>query len=549
MGTFRMPQPIKRKNDKSQFYWLRKKVPLRLRPIIGRAEVWRTLGTADKRAAAIKCVALSAEFEAEWEARWRAAEAGLPDPVTKTLPITSLSKRETVALAGIIYNQIVEAQSDNNGMALRWLTARAKLGIDDQDEEEFCETWINEFLAERKLNLDSASRARFRTEFTRARRDAYTDLARNAGGDYRPSELAARFGESPTTKLDFITAFERYTMQGGLKGGEHGATAKRWRPKIKEFCDWVGHRDLARVTPENAIDWADHLQFEREILAKSVRDVWLASVKATAGFMIEKKLLKANPFSGIKIRGVKEGKADDEKAFTNEQARTILTATLATPSNLISAETRAARRWVPWICAYSGARVNEITSLWPADIAKFDGIWCIVIKAELTKTDHARRVPIHRHLVDQEFLEFVEQRRRIGLPLFFNPVRARGGKSANPQWQKVADRLGEWVRDSLHIVGVAPNHGWRHLFKAVARHVRMDREVEGFITGHGAGSVSERYGPRWPKTLAKAVNLYPRFRIAALKEPARPHKRLRRTRAQIDADAAAKKSLRSRQAA
>jgi hypothetical protein len=102
-----------------------------------------------------------------------------------------------------------------------------------------------------------------------------------------------------------------------------------------------GHRDLARVTPEQAIDWVDHLQFGKKITAKSVRDVWLASVKATAGFMIEKKKLKANPFAGIKVRGVTEGKADDEKAFTDEQAKTILTATLATPSHLISAETRA----------------------------------------------------------------------------------------------------------------------------------------------------------------------------------------------------------------
>jgi hypothetical protein len=46
----------------------------------------------------------------------------------------------------------------------------------------------------------------------------------------------------------------------------------------------------------------------------------------------------------------------------------------------------------------------------------------------------------------------------------------------------------------------------------------MDRDVEGFMTGHGLRSVSERYGPRWPKTLLKAVNMYPRFRIPALKE-------------------------------
>lgn len=137
----------------------------------------------------------------------------------------------------------------------------------------------------------------------------------------------------------------------------------------------------------------------------------------------------------------------------------------------------------------------------------------------------------------------------MGLPLFYNPARARGGKNANPQWQKVAERLVDWVRDSLHIVGVAPNHGWRHLFKAVARHIEMDREVEGFIAGHGTGSVGERYGPRWPKTLAKAVNMYPRFRIAALKEVPPPHKRIRRTRAQIVADAATKEGSRVRRAA
>jgi hypothetical protein len=47
----------------------------------------------------------------------------------------------------------------------------------------------------------------------------------------------------------------------------------------------------------------------------------------------------------------------------------------------------AARRWLPWLCAYSGARVNELTSLYPADIApdKETNIWCMVIKPSLEK--------------------------------------------------------------------------------------------------------------------------------------------------------------------
>jgi hypothetical protein len=54
----------------------------------------------------------------------------------------------------------------------------------------------------------------------------------------------------------------------------------------------------------------------------------------------------------------------------------------------------------------------------------------------------------------------------------------------NPQFKKVAERIGEWVHGLGIPIGVQPNHVWRHLFKSVARHVRMDREVEGIITGH-----------------------------------------------------------------
>jgi hypothetical protein len=32
-----------------------------------------------------------------------------------------------------------------------------------------------------------------------------------------------------------------------------------------------------------------------------------------------------------------------------------------------------ARRWIPWICAYTGARVNEITSLTGRDFIVRDG--------------------------------------------------------------------------------------------------------------------------------------------------------------------------------
>jgi integrase len=197
-----------------------------------------------------------------------------------------------------------------------------------------------------------------------------------------------------------------------------------------------------------------------------------------------------------------------KKGFTLPQAETILTATLDGRSHLISEEMQAARRWLPWLCAYSGARVNELTSLYPADVKPDEetDIRCMIIKPSLEKTAQWRTVPIHSHVIEQGFLDYVEKRRRKGMPLFYDPSRSRGGKSGNPQFKKVAERVAKWVR-GLGVENVAPNHGWRHRFKSVARHVHMDREVEGFITGHrpkgGASPATATGGSRSWRTRSR----------------------------------------------
>ncbi|MGE5995178.1 hypothetical protein ACQJ1S_26225, partial [Klebsiella pneumoniae] len=75
-------------------------------------------------------------------------------------------------------------------------------------------------------------------------------------------------------------------------------------------------------------------------------------------------------------------------------------ATLATFSHLTTPETRAARRWIPWICAYTGARVNEITSLLPSDVRSDEetGMPCVYLRPEMTKGDYERVIPVHSHL-------------------------------------------------------------------------------------------------------------------------------------------------------
>jgi hypothetical protein len=550
MGTTKMPAPIqpKKANGKHhKTWWIRKKVPFKLRAVVGKTEIWRSLRTEDERKANERIGSVSAKIEAEWKRA--AAGAGLHENSvtgTQAPPLAPLH-RDLVAVAGAAYRQIFEAKSDHPGSPFRWVSALASLSDDDPERDRFLEEAARDCLIEENASADDITVARFLPHFVAAHANAYRDLELAARGDYGQA-AKSKYPERTTPKLDLVAFFEEFAAKGGLKGGVHGPTAKRWRPKIKMFTDWLGHRDLTRMTTTDGYGWVDNLT-GKGFAIKSIRDVWIASLSATAGFAVQRRRVPINVFRGITVREViDEGKDAEpqpqkQKGFILSQAEAILTATLATPSQLISEEMAAARRWLPWLCAYSGARVNELTSLYPADVApdKETKIWCMTIKPSLEKTANWRTVPIHSHVIQQGFLKYVEKRRRAKLPLFYDPARSRGGKSGNPQFKKVAERIAEWVH-GLGIDNVAPNHGWRHRFKSVARQVEMDREVEGFITGHRpkkAGS-SPDYGDRWVKTMAKEIEKYPRYRIKALSRPQAPHKRSRRTREQIATDEAAK---------
>jgi len=80
----------------------------------------------------------------------------------------------------------------------------------------------------------------------------------------------------------------------------------------------------------------------------------------------------------------------------------------------------------------------------------------MVIRPSLEKTAQWRVVPIHSHVIAQDFLEYVDERRKLNKPLFYEPDRSRGGKPGNPQFKKVAERIGEWVHGLGIPVGVNP---------------------------------------------------------------------------------------------
>ncbi|MCP3404469.1 hypothetical protein [Bradyrhizobium sp. CCGB01] len=203
------------------------------------------------------------------------------------------------------------------------------------------------------------------------------------------------------------------------------STLERWRPVIQEFKDWAKDSNLAKVTKKQVIDWKNALLQQvrigrdvRRRAPRTVKDVHPAALKAAC--QIDEDKLAVNPVAGVVVRNVETERDDDEKGFSDKHARTILAATLQKGSRLLSGEMTAASRWIPWIRAYTGARVNEITSLLPSDIVTVQGVLCFSLPKERGKGKRKRIVPIHSHLIEQGLLAYVEERKKLRKPLFYD---------------------------------------------------------------------------------------------------------------------------------
>jgi integrase len=195
-------------------------------------------------------------------------------------------------------------------------------------------------------------------------------------------------------------------------------------------------------------------------------------------------------------------------------------------------ENAAARRWAPWVCAYTGARVNEITQLRACDVVEADGIPCIRITPEAgtVKTQKKRTVPLHRHLVTMGFVEWAHSKKG---PLFYSVKRQRNPNRKNPTYTSVGNKLADWVRNKLEIKDptVAPNHGWRHRFKTEGRRAGMVWLILDAIQGHAPRTEGESYGEVPPDVMLVEILKYPKYDVEAAARQDRRRRGQRRTEA------------------
>lgn len=476
---------------------------------------------------------------AQLEEIWRALRRDKP---------VMLSSRDAHALAGDLYRAWADALRDSD-LAATYDPLTGEWVIERPNELSAEETELAFAAAARRLNeaaeadgleaalgalvdrlllrkgiaeVDPECRPVLLGAFAQALGQAFEVRERQATGDYTPDPKASRFpawvshedrrGKPAVAITELVEAWWREAKAAGRKPSTHDS----YRNTVAAFVAYLGHDDAARVTPEDVVGFKDHRlasvhqRTGKPISAKTVKDSDLSALKTVLGWAVVNRKLSANPAAGITIKLAKPAKVRP-KGFTDAEAAAILKAASAVGQTTERySETAAAKRWVPWLCAFTGARLGEMAQLRKDDIRQEGSLWVVKITPEAgtVKTNDAREVVLHLQVIEQGFTEFV----RAAKPghLFLRP--GKDGDVLGPL-KGVKNRIQEFAREVVPDKHVAPTHGWRHRFKTVGLEAGIDSRILDAIQGQAPANVAATYGEVTRKAQAEAIAKLPRIEV------------------------------------
>lgn len=443
-----------------------------------------------------------------------------------TFTTVTLTRRQSLKLAGEWYRAKVEAEESRFTEAPGvWDWDADVIAILPEDDPEgvtegqplrplpFIVEERDRLVVALGLRLDARSAEQLLQDMLRLYLDFLQLMQRRVAGDFGPDPVLAVLptydAPPPQAKravaVSITKLFDDYAATGALQAH----TVRKWRSAVQSFVEHLGHDDAQAVTRADVSAWLQSL-VSKGLSVKTVRGTYRAAVARVFSSAVGFGRLKVDPAARAMVIGPK-AKQVHRRSISDEEARTILKAAVGPHRENLSERHALARRWVPWICAYTGARVGEITQLRAGDILQEDGVWVFRITPEAgsVKTGQARYVPIHSHLIEQGVLRLAQPGSTD--PLFYDPKAARQDGAAQPQPKQLASKLAKWVRD-LGVRDVPqPNHGWRHRFKTTARLSGLDRAAADMMQGHAPRTEGDKYGEWPPRVLLPEVEKLPRF--------------------------------------
>ncbi|MDR3440335.1 hypothetical protein [Telmatospirillum sp.] len=219
------------------------------------------------------------------------------------------------------------------------------------------------------MSVDADSRSLSFEAFLSALQDAFAIRSSRAKLDFTPDPKAVRFPpfEAPAAgpaarKPATLTGPVEDWWKEASATGRKLSTYESYRNTMAAFRAFLKHDDAGRVTPEDVIRFKDFRLASKNsvtgkpISAKTVKDSDLSALKAVFGWALSNRKIALNPAEGVTLKVGKKAKLR-ERSLSDVEALDLLKAATALKPGTESPATAAAKRWVPWLQAYSGARV------------------------------------------------------------------------------------------------------------------------------------------------------------------------------------------------
>lgn len=421
-----------------------------------------------------------------------------------------LSHKDTLALAGEVRADFVRAFDEDPGDPAMWdriaeadraalegrlhpLAVSTDFSIERDLEKRFG-GFADVVLRRHNLLVDQDTRLRLLRYVATAIKDARRVNVAKAQGDYSDTGETTQYptysGQNDagldTGEKGQLTFSAVIDTEVGFRKKGRGATPlpasteSKFRRAVGEFAAHRGSAIIETVTPREADAWMNAMLEAEEVSVSTVKQR-IQNLKTVIEWARKRGLGEVfpdgNPVELVTLPKPKSISSAD-RTFRLDEARTVLQASRATKKRDI--------RWLPWLCAYSGARINEVAQLRPDDFFQVGDDWFFRLTTRggrSIKNQHSiRRIPVHPDVIAEGLLDFVfEPGRAVDQCLFPN---------------RSALNVRDWIRDDLSLTRaeLAPNHGWRHLFEDLAMSAGMSDTAKSYITGRSRGSSSEGYG-------------------------------------------------------
>lgn len=505
MTVLTMARPAR--HPKSRVLYFRKAIPERYRERAGMREFKRSLGTADPREARKRYAAVAAEYDIFIE---RLEAPPSPTVEAEPTPTLAVSPGDLHALAGDLWRWLLSkyaaapapreaisnvapngpwGATDEPWSGQRYQLQRARRARVPAAEQGIVTRFTQEFLAHRRINLGASDYRAFCEGARDAIDGALDDLQRRYRGDFTESRVLASYPDAkPAAPLGRPLVKITSLIEPWEKSRENirQRTRDEFARRLRQFSDFLGHDDAHAVAGKDLRRWRDHLR-TKDYKAKTINESCIAPVKAIFAAAEAEDVLKVNPFASLKI-ALKEDKTKEKprRPYTDAEAIKLLKA---------ARKRTDALRWLTWLMAYEGARINELAQLRKEDVLEASAIPFLRFttsdaKGHELKTGASRRdVPIHPALVKEGFLKFVAASKPGWL--FRDLPEGRYGRRGDA----ATKRYSRWVRTEVGITDPrAVAHSWRHRMEDQLREVECPDEVADSILGHARDGQRATYG-------------------------------------------------------